>query len=366
MVPRNSSMLSVPRRFEPDALRAFATAAFCSAGATSDDAEIATEVLLRTDLRGVHSHGLRTLKIHLETLRQGGTRSPAEPEIVRETPVTAVVDGHGGLGLVVASFATDIAIQKAKKAGIGIVLVRGSNHFGAAGHYALQVASAGFIGAVSSNASPIMTAAGSRRKAISNAPFAYAIPTETNPLSLDIAMSATAGMKVRRAAATGEQIPFGWVVDSHGDPTTDPQAYLAGGSLLPMAGHKGYGLAVFTEIITGALSGAAMLSAVPPWLVKTDTQTNVGHAIMAIDIECFMERSEFYGRVNAVISELHNAPTVPGVARVMLPGELEIAHEADAHAYGLPLDDDIVDDLLDAASDDTVRALLNAARLDSH
>ena len=348
---------------DAEALQSFCAAALRGAGATDHDAAVAAGVLVRTDLRGVHSHGVQALPIHVRNLVDGGTSSPTAVDVVRSTPVTAVVDGNAGIGLVVATQAMELALDRARTSGVGVVVVRNSNHFGAAGHYALMAAEAGFIGLATSNASPIMTAAGSKKKVISNAPLAYAVPTGRFPLALDIAMSASAGFKVRLAAERGEEIPLGWVVDADGVPTTDPGAYTAGGALAPVGGHKGYGLALLTETLAAALSGAAMTRAVVPWLIDTGTPTNAGHAFVALDIECFAERSEFYGRMQHLVDEMAAAEPAAGVERVLVPGELEDASERAAREHGLALEPVIWNHLEQVAGDAGLTAELNAARL---
>lgn len=344
-------------------LRRFCEAALRAAGATETDAAVAAGVLVRTDLRGVHSHGVQALPIHVRNLRDGGTTSPTQPTVVRSNAVTAVVDGNAGIGLVVATEAMSRAIAMARTSGVGVVVVRNSNHFGAAGHYALMAAEAGFIGLSTSNASPIMTAAGSKKKVISNAPLAYAVPTGRFPLALDIAMSASAGFKVRLAAERGEEIPLGWVVDADGKPTTEPAAYAAGGALAPVGGHKGYGLALLTETLAAALSGAAMTRAVVPWLVDTGTPTNAGHAFIALDVECFADRGDFYDRMGGLIDEMHSAEPADGVERVLVPGELEHERERTAVATGLRLEPVIWHHLDAVAADAGLTELLAAARL---
>ena len=338
-------------RVDPGRLRTFCATALRAAGASESDAATAAHILVRTDMRGVHSHGVQALPVHVRNLRDGGTRSPTSPRVVRESPVTAVVDGQAGMGLVIAHHAMDLAIRKARGAGVGVVLVRNSNHFGAAGHYALTAAEAGFIGIATSNASPIMAAAGSKRKVISNAPLAYAVPTATFPMALDIAMSATAGMKVRLAAERGEAIPEGWVLDRDGLPTTDPNDYAAGGALAPLGGHKGYGLALLTEALAGALSGAGMTSSIVPWLIDTATPTDAGHCFIVLDIECFMDRSEFTGRMRRLVDEMHAAEPAPGVDRVLVPGEFEHRNERRSLERGLELEPVVVSHLEAVARD---------------
>jgi ureidoglycolate dehydrogenase (NAD+) len=332
-------------------LRSFCAAALVAAGAVEADADVAAEVLVRTDLRGVHTHWVQGLPIHVRNLLDGGTTSPTQTRTIRQSPTTAVVDGQHGIGFVVASRAMDLAIQKATQSGVGVVLVRNSNHFGAAGHYALAAAEAGLIGFATSNASPIMAAAGSKRKVISNAPQAYAVPTGRFPMALDIAMSATAGFKVRMAAERGEAVPEGLVLDADGRPTTDPRDYAAGGALAPLGGHKGYGQALLTETLAGVLSGSGVTSGVVPWLVHTGTPTRAGHSFAALDVSCFMDREEFYTRMQALIDELHAAEPAPGVERVLVPGELEHEREQRARSRGLELDDVIWSHLEDVARD---------------
>lgn len=348
-------------RLDPSLLTEFCTSALVTAGATAAEAATAAGVLVRTDLRGVHSHGVRTLASHVRNLRDGGTRSPTRLDVVRQTAVTAVVDGQAGIGHVVASRAVELAMDKARDAGLGLVLVRGSNHFGAAGHYALTAAEAGLIGLATSNASPIMTAAGSRTKLLSNAPFAYAVPAPAFPMALDISMSATAGMRVRMAAERGERLPDGLVVDADGRPTTDPAAYPAGGALVPLGGHKGYGLALLTETLAGALSGSAMTAAVVPWLVQTGTPSGAGHSFLVIDIGSFMDPGEFAGRMRQLVDEMRSAPPAPGNDRVRVPGELEYEHEQRARADGLVLDAAIWQGLERVARDLRLREQLRAA-----
>lgn len=355
---------AAPVCLDPERLRVFVAAALGAAGATAGDAATAAEVLVRTDLRGVHSHGVQALPAHVRTLLDGGVTSPTEPLTVRESPVTAVLDGQAGLGPVVATRAIQLAVRKAERSGIGVVLVRNSNHFGAAGHYAHLAAEAGHIGLATSNASPIMAAAGSKGRAIGNAPLAYAVPTGRFPLALDIAMSATAGMKVRLAAERGERIPLGWVLDADGEPTTDPGDYAAGGALVPLGGHKGYGIALLTEVLAAALSGAAMTSSVSTWLTDTATPTGAGHAFVVLDVECFLDRTEFYARMQGLIDELHALEPAPGAHEVLVPGELEHRSEQRARAHGLELERVIYDHLEATASALGLTEQLTAARQD--
>lgn len=334
---------------DADGLRAFCIAALEAGGVPAEQAALTADVLVRTELRGVWTHGVQTLDNHLRNVAEGGVVAAAEPEIVREAPTTALLDGRGGFGFVCSLRATELVLDKARRHGVATVLVRNSNHFGAAGHYALTLAEAGLIGLATGNASPIMAITGARAKAISNAPFAYGVPRRSFPLVLDIAMSASAAMKIRLAAEQGETLPEGLIVDAQGRPSVNPADYLDGGAMVPMGGHKGYGLAVFTEVLAAALSGAAMTTSVLPWLLVHDRPTDVGHAFIAIDPERFMARREFEVRVDELVERLQGTDRAPGVERIYVPGELEHEREATALVHGLPLRPVVWQHLRDAA-----------------
>lgn len=325
------------RRFHKESLEKLVAEILIHSGATAADGQCVADVLVSADARGVSSHGLRTLVHHVATVRDGGVRSPADISVVRETPISAVVDGGGGFGAVTSVQAMALSIEKARATGIGIVLARNSNHFGAAGHYALMAVPHGLLGFASSNASPIMTITGSRSKAISNAPFAYAVPGPRGPIHLDIAMSASAGMRIRSRAKAGDAIPEGWILDRDGNSTTDPTDYERGGALLPMALHKGSGLAILGEIFNGVLSGAGILSDIVPWLIDTDQHTNAGHAFVSLDPGIFLDASEWQTRIARLDEELHSKEPAAGVDQIFLPGERENIAEHDADVNGVPL-----------------------------
>lgn len=327
-------------------------------------AALAAETFVRTDLRGIHSHGLYYLSRYAPLLRGGGIRTDARPHVVHETPATAVFDGDGGMGQVVAPLACDVAAAKAARVGCATVLVRNSNHFGAAGIYALRLAEQGFIGIVASNAPPAITAPGGTGKVLSNAPTAYAVPSPDGapPVLLDIAFSVAAGTKVVQAAARGEQVPAGWILDGDGNPSTDP-ADLRPGGLVPIAGHKGYGLAILVELLAGALSGAHLTHAVLSYAKVHDRPSGTGHWIQAMDIAAFMPVAEFAQRVAALRDELHSSGRASGTARILLPGELEAEHESASQAHGLELDEAIWTSLLEVAIDRRLETELEGARL---
>ena len=334
-------------------------------GFNREDAEIGAQVLVRADLRGHHTHGVRFLPIYLPLMRGGAIRTQARPRVLRETASTAVLDGDGGMGQVVAYRAAELGIRKAGEgSGVVSVLVRNSNHFGAADFYPLMCAEAGVIGVMMTNTVPVMAAPGSRGAVIGNAPLAYGIPSpDGRHLVLDIALSATAGSRIAMAQQRGEAIPAGWMVDANGEPTTDPGDLRNGGALAPAAGHKGWGLALLVESLAGVLSGAGILGQVSNWPLLPTIPSRTGHALIVIDPEAFMNRAEFDARLAVMVDEIRAAPTAEGVASVRLPGEVGLEHELESLTTGLELDPATWSALTAVADDVGLSDELEQARL---
>ena len=243
-------------------------------------------------------------------------------------------------------------MRKAKACGIGYVGVKHSSHYGAAGFYANLAAQHDMFGLSMCNVDPCMTVPGAKGKVLGTNPIAYAAPAGAEkPVYLDIATSAVAATKIFSAKALGKQIPDNWLVDEEGIPTTDPSQYPAKGAQLPMAAHKGYGLAVMVEILTAVLTGAAILSGVKSWVADTTEPTDEGHAFIAIDISQMMPLGEFKGRMDGMIREIHAAPKAKGADRIYLPGEMEWERRTDALANGIALPADVLANLYGLAED---------------
>jgi LDH2 family malate/lactate/ureidoglycolate dehydrogenase len=248
--------------------------------------------------------------------------------------------------------AMDLAIQKAKSTGVAYVGVKHSSHYGAAGYYANMAAEKDMIGLSMCNVDPCMTVPGARGKILGTNPIAYAVPAGTeHPVFLDIATSTVAASKVFAARALGKQIPDNWLVDDEGVPTTDPNYYPEQGALLPMSGHKGYGLALLVEILTGALTGAAMLGQIQSWVLDLPDPTNEGHAFMAIDVGSMMPIQEFKNRMDWLIQEVRQSPRAMGSDRIYLPGEMEWEKRDQALKDGMQLPGDVIASLTGLAED---------------
>lgn len=219
-----------------------------------------------------------------------------------------------------------LAILKAKEAGISLVSVRNSTHFGAAGYYANMAATEGMFGIAMSNVDPNMTVPGAKNKIIGNNPLSFASPLSNGKsIFLDIAMSNVASLKVVQARKDGAKIPDNWIVDKNGLPTTSPDHYPEEGAMQPMSAHKGYGLAVMIELLTGILSGGGIgsLQEIRSWCFESEARNNVSHTFLAVSPDHFDGASRYLSRSDAFVSALHNAPKASGKNRIFLPGEME-------------------------------------------
>ena len=313
-------------------------------GMPAENAASTAEIMAWADLHGIDSHGISMLPAYDERRRIGKVRMAARPAIVRETPVSAVVDGDGGLGHVTSRLAMDTAIAKAKTAGIGIVAVRNSSHFGACGFYAKLAADAGLIGMVTTSASGIQVAPTNGAQArLGTDPIAFAAPgKDGEPFLLDMATTTVAAGRIRNKANEGLQCPPGWLVTKDGQPSTDPlEAREKGGFLTPLGGtpegsnHKGYGLAAMVNILASGLSGATMVT--DPMHTKKPGTMDIGHFFMAIDPGMFRDPAEFRADVAAFCDTLRATKPADPAVPVMVAGDPERRNAARRMQEGIPV-----------------------------
>ncbi|WP_297338453.1 Ldh family oxidoreductase [Algoriphagus sp.] len=320
-------------------------------------AQVGAEVLVSADLRGVDSHGVARLSGYVRLWEKGRINTNPTIQIVHESPSTAVVDGDGGLGLVVAPYAMNVAIEKATKAGTGWVSVRNSNHFGIAGYHAMMALDHDMIGISFTNASPLVSPTFSKERLLGTNPISVAIPAdEEPPFVADMATTTAANGKLEILQRKGEEAPTGWVQDKEGHPTTSADGVKNGGALLPLGGdrehgsHKGYALGAIVDIFSAVLSGANYGPWVPPFVAFLDPDPNpvgkgIGHFFGAMRVDAFRPADEFKSNMDTWIRRFRSAETTPGNDRVIIPGDPERELEAIRKKEGIPLLQPVIEDL---------------------
>lgn len=333
----------------------FAEGVLAALGLAPDEAQVAAACLVEANLRGVDSHGLLRLVQYAGALGSDEVNPRPQVRVERLHTAAAVVDADGGYGFRPAQIAMDLAIELASASGVGLVGVRNSHHFGMAAIYSERASKAGLVGIVTTNTGPVMAPAGVTSPLVGNNPLSIAVPRRhpAPPLVLDMALSEAAFGRVRLAAAEGRPIPVGWAHGRDGMPTTDATEALAASLLAPMGGHKGYGLSVMLEILTGILTGSR-------FGLDSDAHRHreggAGHLLIAIRADLFVAGDRFLDGVEALVSQLRSAPRGEGVD-VFLPGEVEQRTRQLRLASGVPVSDELARQL------NSLAARLGAGRL---
>lgn len=308
------------------------------------NAAITAEIMAYADLHGIDSHGISMIPSYDQRRRAGKMNMTAEPKIIHDRLVAALIDGGGGLGHVNSYTAMNLAISKARSMGVGIVAVHNSAHFGACGYYARMAANAGFIGMVTTSASGIQVApTGGAEAKYGTDPIAFAAPgRDGEPFLLDMATTTVAAGRIRNKANENLPTPPGWLVTKDGAPSTDPlEASQKGGFLTPLGGtadgssHKGYGLAAMVNILSSALSGATMIT--DPGHTKQPGTMGIGHFFMAIDPGLFRDASEFRADVAAFCDSLRATRPADPAHPVMVAGDPERRNAAQRRQSGIPV-----------------------------
>ncbi|HUT18919.1 MAG TPA: Ldh family oxidoreductase [Anaerolineae bacterium] len=339
------------QRIPADVIEQFIQDVFVGLGVPEGEARISAQVLITSDLRGIDSHGVGRLKYYYDRIISGRHQTETAIELVKETETTALVDGHHGMGHVISYRCMQMAIEKARKHGLGAVAVRNGTHFGIAGFYSLMAAEAGMIGLTVTNARPSIAPTFGTEPMLGTNPVAFAAPTDLPyPFCLDMATSICQRGKVEVAERAGKPVPEGWVIDPQGEPLTDASDILgrlgeARAALLPLggageefAGYKGYGLAVMVEILSAALSGGAYLKDLSGFGPDGAPRPHMlGHFFLAIDVAHFLPLDEFRRIAGAMLRTLHASRKVPGADRIYVAGEKEFEIEQQRRAEGIPV-----------------------------
>ncbi len=318
-------------------------------GLTAEDARIAAEVLVASDVRGIDSHGVPRMGYYAERLRKGLINVNADLTVVTETPATIAFDANNGMGHPASYRAMTRCIEKAKETGLCMATVRHSNHFGIAGYYAMMALKEGLCGLAMTNATPLVVPTFAREPVLSTAPIAVAIPArDQRPIVIDMATSTVAWGKVEIARREGKPIPAGWAYDKDGNDTTDPWAAV---SLTPLGwtrelgSHKGYGLSLFVEVLCSQLAGSSWSRYVGGSRSTPPRPSDTGHAFMAWRIDAFRPEDEFYTDVDSMLAELRALEPSAGHEQVLVPGDPEDIAEADRRERGIPVHPSVLDEL---------------------
>ncbi|MBO9571067.1 MAG: Ldh family oxidoreductase [Chitinophagaceae bacterium] len=338
-------------------LLAFTQAVFRYIGCSEKDAVMASKCLLSADIRGIDSHGIARLGGYVRLWEANRANAKPDIKIVHETPSTAVVDGDGGLGLVVAQFAMQTAIAKAKNVGTGWVSVQHSNHFGIAAYHAMMALEHDMIGIAMTNASPLVAPTFSTERLLGTNPICVAIPAGNEPpFVADLATTTAANGKLEILQRKSMEAPFGWIQNKDGEPSTNPHELKSGGALLPLGGdkehgsHKGYALGSVVDIFSAVLSGANYGPWVPPFpafmpMPEQMPGKGIGHFFGAMRIDAFREASEFKHHMDNWIQRFRSATPVAGQEQVLIPGDPEREMEAERIERGIPLLKPVIEDL---------------------
>ncbi len=332
------------RRLCPERLAALVGAIYRSAGVPAEEADFLADTLVQADLWGHQSHGVMRTSWYYDKLLTGAMKAATATETVVDAGAIAVIDGHDGVGQVIARHAADEAVRRAKLHGVGVVSVRNSGHFGTCMYYTGMIARQGCVALLATNGGPNMPPWGGLGKLIGTNPWSVAAPAGRHaPMVMDIAVSGVARGKVYLARQRHEQIPETWALDKHGNPTTDPAAALEG-YILPMAGHKGYAIGVIVDMLAGVLSGSGFLDGVHgPY--DPVNPSRAGHFFAAFDVTRFQPREQFDARMEAYIAKLKSVPVAPGHEGIFYPGELEARRDESNRRDGLVLPEDTLADL---------------------
>lgn len=362
-------------RIQADPLRAFCQRVFVELGVPPEDAAVTADNLVQADLRGVSSHGVARLRRYIKGLQNGTMLAQPKVEVVHESTSTALIDGGGGLGQPVAARAMQLAIQKAHDVGTGFVAVRNSNHYGIAGYYSMMALEHEMIGISTTNASVLVLPTFGRDAMLGTNPISVAAPAgQERAFVLDMATSTVPRGKLEVYNRQEKEIPLGWATDEDGVPTKKPGRVLenmlvqAGGGLLPlggagelMGGHKGYGLALLVDILSGVLPGAGYADTIYP---KTEDgqplPANVGHFLGALRVDGFRPPEEFKATMDDVIRRLKRAPKAKGEERIYIHGEKEFEEEDERQVKGVLLHPKVVTDLKAIADEVSVTYDLQA------
>ncbi len=346
-------------------LRAFMERIFEREGFTERDARTITDVLMLSDLFGIESHGAQRMMYYHQNIASGSVDMNAQIEVMRETPVSALLDAHFAMGQIAGVRAMNMAIDKAKKAGVGIVCVRNSSHFGIAGYYTLMAAKEGLCAFSMTNTGPIMAPTFGREMMLGTNPIAFCMPAEPVPFWFDASTTVVTLGKVEVYAKRGKPMPEGWTINAQGEIETDAgkmnRSILAGdmGGILPLggegethSGHKGYGLGIMVEALTGVLAQGLMSPE-----MQGAHGDHTSHFFLAFDPGMFGEPEAIRAQMSRYLQMLRSSEKLPGQSRIYTPGEKAFESMAKRREEGIPVEEKTLEELRQIAAELGIEAL---------
>nr|MDO8076288.1 Ldh family oxidoreductase [Candidatus Freyarchaeota archaeon] len=342
-----------------ETLRSFMTEVFVGCGVPREDAVIRADVLITSDLWGIESHGIQRLKMYYDRIRNGAQLPVTRMSVVREGATTALVDGGNGMGHVVAYRCMRMAIEKARKYGVGAVAARNSTHFGIAGYYVMMAVREGMIGMAITNARPAVAPTFGVEPMLGTNPLTFGCPTDEEfPFIIDCATSITQRGKIEVLDRAGKPTPEGWVIGPDGVPLTDTKAILRdlvagtaaflplGGAGETLGGHKGYGYSTLVEILCAALGGGPYLKGLSGGDKEEKKPYRLGHFFLAVNVSSFTPLDEFKKTAGNILRELRNSRKAPGQTRIYTAGEKEYEKQKERMKTGIPINPSLQKDIL--------------------
>jgi LDH2 family malate/lactate/ureidoglycolate dehydrogenase len=333
------------KRFQPQEIRSLAARLAIAVGVSPNDAEILSRALVDADLHGVSTHGISRLNIYLQRIEKGLIVPNTELLIERHGGSVLTLNANNGLGQVQAVKALDLLLPLAKQNGIAAATIRNSQHFGALSYYCNRAADEGLVLLAMTNCEPAMSPEGGYQAFFGTNPIAASFPTGKGfNIKIDLATSVVARGNIIAAQKKKQPIPEGWALDQHGEPTTDAQEALLG-TVLTMAGHKGYALALMVEVFSSVLSGAAIGPEIGSMYKDMDRKQDVGHFFCLLNIAAFLDLNEFKQRIDETIDRVKSSKKRPGVGEILIPGERSARNAKANEAQGISVSDETLAEL---------------------
>ncbi|MBO5742874.1 MAG: Ldh family oxidoreductase [Clostridia bacterium] len=341
-------------KIDYDKVERFCREAFKGYGFNEEESKQITEVLLEADLSGIESHGIQRMIRYHKEITSGMVKIDAKPEVVFETPLSAVIEGNDAMGQILGVNAMKMAIEKAKKSGFGIVTVRNSNHYGVAGYYSKMAAKEGLIGMSMTNTEAIMVPTFGKQAMLGTNPIAFAMPAEPHAYSFDAATTVVPRGKLEVYVKRGNGLPIGWALDENGNDSNEPDRVLSniinktGGGILPLggsgeltSGYKGYGFAMLCEIATAILSGGTTSN----YIYKTPGRSNIAQCFIALDYGMFGDKKAIEDSLSKYLQEVRDSAKAEGQERIYVHGEKEAEAVNRVLSEGVSLNEKTYDEM---------------------